>query len=100
MRLKIVALFLFVVLVGSSSAMKFYFEDSQYSFQLLRALAATAGGGADVGECLKTAYRIKEGPQAHDSSSSTQVALYVVAISWETAANQDSIGSGGEGLRD
>ncbi|MBU0686230.1 MAG: alpha/beta fold hydrolase [Candidatus Margulisbacteria bacterium] len=41
--------------------MKVYFDDPQYSFQLLRALGDTAAGAADIGECLKTAYRIKEG---------------------------------------
>ncbi|HZC20476.1 MAG TPA: alpha/beta fold hydrolase, partial [Nitrososphaeraceae archaeon] len=31
------------------------------SFQLLRTLGSTYYGGADIGECLSTAYRIKEG---------------------------------------
>ncbi len=42
-------------------AMDLIFKDTQYSFQTLRAIAATAGGAADIGECLKTAYRITEG---------------------------------------
>ncbi len=37
------------------------FKDNQYSFQLLRALGAAPGGASDIGECLKTGYRIKEG---------------------------------------
>lgn len=41
--------------------MNLIFDDKQFSFQLLRALGSAPGGGADVGECLATAYRIKEG---------------------------------------
>jgi len=41
--------------------MNFLFKNKQYSFQMLRAIAATAGGGADIGECLATAGRITEG---------------------------------------
>ncbi len=37
------------------------FKDLQYSFQMLRALAATPGGAADVGECLATGKKIQEG---------------------------------------
>ena len=41
--------------------MKIVFHDQQFSFQLLRAIGQAAYGGADIGECLSTAYRIKEG---------------------------------------
>ena len=41
--------------------MKVVFEDPQFSFQLLRILGAAEVGQADVGECLSTAHRIKEG---------------------------------------
>jgi alpha-beta hydrolase superfamily lysophospholipase len=41
--------------------MEFIYKDHQYSFQSLRAIGAAYGGAADVGECLKTIYRIKEG---------------------------------------
>ncbi len=40
---------------------EFLFKDHQYSFQMLRAISATAGGAADIGECLATAGRITEG---------------------------------------
>lgn len=51
-----------IIFIGAQlHAVKIYFNDPQYSFQLLRALGAAAGGGADIGECLKTAYQIKEG---------------------------------------
>ena len=41
--------------------MKTVFEDPQFSFQLLRILGSAEVGQADVGECLSTAHRIKEG---------------------------------------
>ena len=41
--------------------MKVIFQDPTFSFQLLRTLGSTYYGGADIGECLSTAYRIKEG---------------------------------------
>lgn len=41
--------------------MKIVFQDPTFSFQLLRTLGSTYYGGADIGECLSTAYRIKEG---------------------------------------
>jgi esterase/lipase len=42
-------------------ALQFIFEDVQYSFQAIRAIDKASSGGADIGECLKTLYRIKEG---------------------------------------
>src|ERR687883_2137983 len=41
--------------------MKIVFQDPTFSFQLLRAISQTYYKGADIGECLSTAYRIKEG---------------------------------------
>ncbi|KOY14160.1 alpha/beta hydrolase [Paenibacillus xylanivorans] len=41
--------------------MKLIFDDQTFSFELLRTMGYTAFGGADVGECLSTAYRIEEG---------------------------------------
>src|SRR5918911_3181676 len=41
--------------------MKIIFQDPTFSLQLLRALNETYYKGADIGECLSTAYRIKEG---------------------------------------
>lgn len=41
--------------------MKIVFQDPEFSFQLLRTIGHTIYGGADIGECLSTAYRIKEG---------------------------------------
>jgi len=40
--------------------MKIAFQDPTFSFQLLRAMSGTYYKGADIGECLSTAYRIKE----------------------------------------
>jgi dipeptidyl aminopeptidase/acylaminoacyl peptidase len=41
--------------------MKVLFQDPTFSLQLLRAISETYNKGADIGECLSTAYRIKEG---------------------------------------
>lgn len=41
--------------------MKAVFDDPQFSFQMLRMLGSAGVGQAEVGECLSTAYRIKEG---------------------------------------
>ena len=41
--------------------MKIVFQDPTFSLQLLRAMGETYYKGADIGECLSTAYRIKEG---------------------------------------
>ncbi|MBN2687307.1 MAG: alpha/beta hydrolase, partial [Deltaproteobacteria bacterium] len=41
--------------------MDLIFKDPQYSFQCLRTIGYAPSGGADIGECLSTAYRITEG---------------------------------------
>ncbi len=41
--------------------MKLFFEDESFSFELLRTMGYAAYGGADIGECLETAGRVKEG---------------------------------------
>src|ERR671919_1452849 len=41
--------------------MKIFFQDPTFSLQLLRVIGETYYKGADIGECLSTAYRIKEG---------------------------------------
>ncbi|WP_079912625.1 S9 family peptidase [Paenibacillus sp. 32352] len=40
--------------------MKLIFNDQTFSFELLRTLSYAPYGGADIGECLLTAYRIQE----------------------------------------
>jgi hypothetical protein len=44
--------------------MKIVFQDPTFSLQLLRAISETYYKGADIGECLSTAYRIEEGDLA------------------------------------
>ncbi len=58
----LVILYLFILLIFSQSliALNIVFEDYQYSFQLLRTIGYSCTGGADIGECLSTAYKIKE----------------------------------------
>ncbi|MEC0225661.1 hypothetical protein [Paenibacillus alba] len=41
--------------------MNLVFKDQTFSFELLRTLSYAPYGGADIGECLSTAYRIEEG---------------------------------------
>jgi pimeloyl-ACP methyl ester carboxylesterase len=41
--------------------LKIVFQDPTFSLQLLRTISQTYYKGADIGECLSTAYRIKEG---------------------------------------
>ena len=41
--------------------MKLVFRDQTFSFELLRAIGYMVYDGADIGECLATAARIKEG---------------------------------------
>ena len=41
--------------------MKIVFQDPTFSLQLLRTISQTYYGGADIGECLSTAYRIEQG---------------------------------------
>jgi hypothetical protein len=41
--------------------MKLVFQDPTFSLQLLRTVGETYYKAADIGECLSTAYRIKEG---------------------------------------
>ena len=40
--------------------MKIVFHNPEFSFQLLRTMGHTVYGGADIGECLSTAYHIEE----------------------------------------
>ena len=49
-----------LLICSQALAMEFAFKDTILSFQALRTISATAGGGADIGECLKTLYRVKE----------------------------------------
>jgi pimeloyl-ACP methyl ester carboxylesterase len=41
--------------------MRLIFQDHTFSFELLRTLSYAPYGGADIGECLSTGYRIEEG---------------------------------------
>ena len=41
--------------------MKIVFQDPTFSLQLLRAIGESYYKSADIGECLSTAYRIREG---------------------------------------
>ncbi len=49
-----------LVICSQAWAMEFAFKDTMLSFQALRTISATAGGGADIGECLTTLDRVKK----------------------------------------
>jgi len=61
--------------------MKIIFDDDQFSFQLLRVLGDSVNGDADIGECLSTANRIKEGDfeSWHDEWVKTARRIHAVA---------------------
>jgi pimeloyl-ACP methyl ester carboxylesterase len=61
--------------------MKILFKDPVFDGQLLRALSHVYYGGADMGECLSTAARIREGDASswHDEWSATAHRIYAGA---------------------
>ena len=61
--------------------MKLIFKDQTISYELLRTVGYAGYGGADIGECLKTAYRIKEGnfESWHTEWISTASRVYALA---------------------
>jgi len=63
----------------------FFHEDSQFEFELQRTLGQIAYGGAEIGECLATARRIKEGDYDswHDEWHDTASWLYDLSVEAE-----------------
>ncbi len=61
--------------------MKIFFKDPLFDGQLLRALNHVYYGGADIGECISTAGRIRDGDtkQWHDEWNATAERIYTVA---------------------
>jgi len=47
--------------LDTDKGLQLVFETEQYSFEALRALSLSSVGGADIGECLSTIYRIEDG---------------------------------------
>ncbi len=50
-----------MIVFSITHRLKIIFNDPTFSSQLLRTIGETNYKGADIGECLSTAYRIKEG---------------------------------------
>ena len=65
------------------------FEDASFSFELARAMGYSYSGGADVGECLSTAQRIKDGDDQswYDEWLATANRLYNFAQQMEKEGN-------------
>lgn len=46
---------------SGTNASQAVFQNTEFNFQFLRTIGSAAGGGADINECLDTAFRIKDG---------------------------------------
>src|SRR6266851_3675518 len=71
--------------------MKLTFKDQAFSFELLRAVGYAPYGGADLGECLATAERIKEGDLESWHTEWLRTAERIQAIAEEALAKQHAI---------
>ena len=60
-RSTLLAVLLILFSTAQTEAAELIFKSHQYSFQCLRTMGYASTGGADIGECLTTAYRITEG---------------------------------------
>jgi hypothetical protein len=68
--------------------LKLTFKDQTFSFELLRAVGYAPYGGADLGECLATAERIKDGDLESWHTEWLRSAVRIQAIAEEALANQ------------
>lgn len=68
--------------------MKLIFNDQSFSFQLLHAMSYTPYFGADIGECLATASRIKEGDFESWFEAWNQTALRIENLAEEAFAKK------------
>src|SRR6266550_6424578 len=71
--------------------MKLVFRDQTFSFELLRAIGYTVYDGADIGECLATAARIKEGDFESWHTEWTRTAQRVQKIAEDCVARDHTI---------
>jgi len=71
--------------------MKLVFRDQTFSFELLRAIGYTVYDGADIGECLATAARIKEGDFESWHTEWTRTAQRVQKIAEDCVAGAHTI---------
>ena len=65
------------------------FEDASFSFELARVMGYSYSGGADIGECVSTARRIKDGDDQswYDEWIATANRLYDFAQQMEKEGN-------------
>lgn len=71
--------------------MQLVFKDETFSFELLRTIGYAPYGGADIGECLKTAYRIKEGDFESWYEEWIKTARRVHALADEALSDQQRV---------
>jgi alpha-beta hydrolase superfamily lysophospholipase len=75
------------------------FRDRTFSFELLRALSYAPYGGADIGECLRTASRIREGDFEGWHAEWARTAARVHAVADEALARGQRLSARGAYLR-
>lgn len=73
--------------------MKLVFRDQLFSFEMLRTMGHTAYGGADIGQCLATAYRIKDGDAESWYAEWKKTADRVCAIADESRSRGHTVSS-------
>jgi pimeloyl-ACP methyl ester carboxylesterase len=71
--------------------MNLVFQDQAFSFELLRAIGYTVYDGADIGECLATAARIKEGDFESWYTEWTRTAQRVQKIAEDCLAREHTL---------
>jgi len=70
----------------------FLFEDASLTFEFIRSLGYACQGGADLGECISTARRVKAGDSQswYDEWKKTADRLYAHALKMKAAGNEIS----------
>ena len=77
-----------------AEGLQFIFKDHQYSFQALRAISQACNGGADIGECLSTIYKIEEGDDESWYREWLSTAQRVEKMAQEFQNQNDQISAG------
>jgi len=78
----------------TTEGLQFIFKDEQYSYQSLRAISQSSTGGADIGECLSTIYKITEGDDESWYREWLSTAQRVEKMADDFRGKNDSISAG------
>ena len=71
--------------------MKIIFDEPIYSLEMLRTLSHTAYNGADIGECLSTGYKIKEGDDENWYREWLKTAQFTEKIAEKSLTNEHKV---------